>query len=53
MIGQIFINGIPMNVWPQSHSQHLCDLTDVEDVDFEDISNQTMDDENEKAERHS
>lgn len=31
---RIFINGEPVNVCPIPNRPHLCDITEVEDVDF-------------------
>lgn len=30
----VFINGIPINVWPYPRAINLCDIADVEDVDY-------------------
>lgn len=47
----IFINGIPMNAWPPSIISRLCDLTEVEDVEYVEVETKTND--NEKSERNN
>lgn len=36
MIG-VFVNGVPMNAWPIRKHVHLRDLTEAEDVEYEEI----------------
>lgn len=34
----VFINGVPLNVWPVPEYRHLCDIADIEDAEYEDIT---------------
>lgn len=46
----LFINGVPLNVWPNPRQSHLRDLTEVEDVDYQEVETKNNKD-YEEAER--
>lgn len=39
----VFVNGVPMNTWPNRNRRHLSELTEIEDVEYVELENTTDD----------